>query len=101
MSMGSMLPPDSTATIGPSDFTAPVIIAATATAPAGSTTSFARSSSTSRARAMSSSDTVTTSSIVSRMIAKLSSPGRYTAMPSAMVGTTGTWRGSPAASDAM
>ena len=49
------------------------------------------------ARAVSSSLTVTTSSTVSCTIAKFSAPGRLTAMPSAMVGVTGTSVRAPAA----
>ena len=80
-----MLPPDSTATTGGRPPTAPAISAATPTAPAGSTTSLSRSMSMTIARAMSSSVTVTTSSTSSLMWANVMSPGRPTAMPSAIV----------------
>ncbi len=94
-----MLPPERIATTvpGPSAGTRPARIAATPTAPAGSTTSLARSSSTRRARAMSSSVTVTTASTASRTISKLRMPGLLTAMPSAIVATTPISVGSPAA----
>src|SRR6218665_2933899 len=72
------------------------MIAATDTAPAGSTTSLARSSRTRSARAISSSDTVTIWSTNSCTRGKVISPGRYTAIPSAMVGTTATCYGDPA-----
>ena len=59
--------------------------AATAAAPAGSTTSLARSRQCSSARDSASSSTVTTSSTRSRTSGNVTSPGRPTAMPSAIV----------------
>ena len=99
MTIGSMFPPDNKTTVLPTASIFSARIAATPTAPAGSTTSFARSSNITNARAMSSSLTVTTSSTVSLMMSKLSFPGRATAMPSAMVGFISIDVGSPAASD--
>ena len=61
-SSGSMLPPDSTATIGPSKSCGESSSAATAAAPAGSTTTLARSISASSARDSDSSETVRISS---------------------------------------
>ncbi len=50
-------------------------------------------------QAISSSSTVTISSTSSRMSGSVRSPGRLTAMPSAIVRATGTATGSPAASE--
>ena len=84
-SSGSMLPPESTATAGVSNAVGLSRSAATAAAPAGSTTILARSISASSARDSDSSETVTISSTWSRTAAKVMSPGRPTAMPSAIV----------------
>ena len=84
-SSGSMLPPESTTTTGGSNARGSSSSAATPAAPAGSTTSFARSRQSSRARDSDSSETVTTSSTRSRTSANGTSPGRPTAMPSAIV----------------
>ena len=75
-------------------------MAATAAAPAGSTTIFARSTRASRARDSDSSETVRISSQWSRTAAKVMSPGHPTAMPSAIVvidvsGTGAPWRSDP------
>ena len=94
-----MLPPESTATTGAVTSTAPASSAATPTAPAGSTTCLPRSSSISSAREMSSSETVTTSSTSLRTWVKVSSPGRPTAIPSAIVANEGRRTGSPARSE--
>src|SRR3954454_5899335 len=83
--IGSMLPPERTATIGVSKRRGWSVTAATAAAPAGSTTCLARSISMSRAWDSDSSFTVTTSSTSWRTVANGTSPGRPTAMPSAMV----------------
>ncbi|CAB4558290.1 unannotated protein [freshwater metagenome] len=64
---------------------APDIIAATPTAPAGSTTILERSSSKTIALAISSSETVTTLSMFFLIRAKGIAPGLLTAIPSAMV----------------
>ena len=74
--------------------------AATPTAPAPSTTSFARSSSRTIASAVSSSLTTTTSSTKRATSGRVSSPGRFTAMPSAIVEAALTATGAPAASAA-
>ncbi len=99
MSSGSMFPPESTTTVLPVAETAPWMIAATPAAPAGSTTSFARSRRMTSARAISSSLTVTTSSTNSATSGNVMSPGRATAMPSAIVGWSWIVVGSPAASE--
>ena len=79
---------------------APRASAATPAAPAGSTTCLARSRQSSRARASAASDTVTIrSSDAARMLNGMS-PGRCTAMPSAIVGPPTTCTGSPAATEA-
>src|SRR5699024_7934038 len=80
----------------PSAFNFPVMMAATGAAPAGSTTIFDRSSKNTMAAAISSSDTVTTSSQYSWMMSKGTSPGRPTALPSAMVATLSSETGLPA-----
>ena len=98
-SSGSMLPPDSTATAGVSKPPGLSSSAATAAAPAGSTTCLARSTSASRARDSDSSETVTISSTWSRTAAKVMSPGRPTAMPSAIVLIDSSGTGFPAASE--
>ena len=95
-----MLPPDSTATEGVEYAVGSSSRAATAAAPAGSTIIFARSTSASSARDMDSSETVTMSSTYSRTAAKVISPGRPTAMPSAMVFMDSRRTGAPDSSDA-
>ena len=73
--------------------------AATPTAPAPSTTSFAFSISSTIASATSSSGTTTTSSNHERISESVRSPGRLTAMPSAIVSFDGAATGSPRRSD--
>ena len=80
-----MLPPESTATVGVEKRPGSSRMAATAAAPAGSTTSLARSSVASTARDSDASETVMISSTRSRTAANVTSPGRPTAMPSAIV----------------
>ena len=80
-----MLPPESSASAGPSPPALPASSAATPTAPAPSTTSFARSSSSTIASQISSSVTLTRSSSVWSRIALVSSPTDLTAIPSAIV----------------
>ena len=92
-----MLPPESTATAGVSKCVGVSSRAATAAAPAGSTTILARSTRASSARDSDSSETVTISSTWSRTAAKVMSPGRPTAMPSAIVVIDVSGTGSPAA----
>src|SRR5690625_5375779 len=91
MSIGSILPPDNTATMDsdstPSSCNFPVINAATGAAPAGSTTIFERSSKNTIAAAISSSVTVTTSSQSSLITSNGTSPGQPTAIPSAILAT--------------
>src|SRR5690625_4275700 len=103
MSIGSIFPPDNTATVDaesmPTSYNLPVISAATGAAPAGSTTIFERSSRHTMAAALSSSVTVTTSSQSSLIIANGTSPGRPTAIPSAIVATLSNAAGLPATND--
>ena len=94
-----MLPPETTATQGVGKRAGSSSRAATAAAPAGSETSFARSASASTARARESSETVTTSSTWSRTAANVRSPGRPTAMPSAIVRICSSGVGRPASSE--
>ena len=75
------------------------MIAATAAAPDGSTISFARSAIATSARDIDSSETVTISSTYSWTIAKVMSPGRPTAMPSAIVVIFSSSTGAPPASE--
>ncbi len=84
-----MFPPESTATARLAE-TLPLTSAASATAPAPSTTVFSRSSRCTITRAISASVTVTTSSTSSRIRPKVISPGRFTAIPSAIVWVCGT-----------
>ena len=74
----------------------PPTIAAAAAAPAPSTSSLWRSSSRLMVSTISSSVTDTSSSTVSRTIGNVSAPGRFTAMPSAIVSTRVTGAISPA-----
>ena len=93
----STLPPETRQTVfRPSVFTLPNMQAATGVAPAPSATVFCSSISARMAEAISSSVTVTTSSTYSLQRAKVRSPGRFTAMPSAMVATPESSVGSPA-----
>ncbi len=86
--VASMLPPDTTATAFlPSVFTLPVIKAATDAAPAPSAITLVLSASRYIASAISLSSTSTTSSTYLSMNDMVSSPGRLTAMPSAIVST--------------
>ena len=73
------------------------MIAATAAAPEGSTTILARSSSITSARDIESSETVRISSPCSWMAANGMSPGRATAMPSAIVVICSSATGAPGA----
>ena len=84
-SVGSMLPPERIATVGSSPGTRPASSAATAAAPAPSTTSFARSVRSTIAWLISSSLTVTIDSSRSPRRLEVSSPGCLTAIPSAIV----------------
>ena len=77
--------------------TAPLISAATAIAPAPSVTSFARSASRTIASTITSSPTVTMPSSQRSISGRVSSPGRLTAMPSAIVRALGVSTGSWAA----
>ena len=81
-----MLPPESTTTTGGSKAPGSASSAATPAAPAGSTTCFARSRQSSRPRASAASDTATIRSAAQARIANGMSPGRCTAIPSAIVG---------------
>ena len=94
-----MLPPESTATTGVPKCCGWSSTAATAAAPAGSTTSLARSTRASTARDSESSETVSISSTWSRTAANGRSPGRPTAMPSAIVFIEGSCCGRPASSE--
>src|SRR5580693_437914 len=69
-------------------------------APAGSTTCLARSRQSSRPRASAASDTVTIRSAAQARIENGMSPGRWTAIPSAMVGSPMHCTGCPSAIDA-
>ena len=93
------MPPESTATTGVANAFGWSSTAATAAAPAGSTTIFARSSSITSAREMESSETVTMSSTYFWIEANGTSPGQATAMPSAIVVICSTASGSPRRSD--
>ena len=86
-SSSSMLPPESTTAVLPSaaGSTLPPINAASPTAPAPSTTSLASASSAAIASPTSSSETTTTRSTQRSTSARVSSPGRFTAIPSATV----------------
>src|SRR5215208_5825865 len=97
----STLPPERTATVVPvcAACTWPPSSAATPTAPAPSTTSFARSISTTIAAAVSSSPTTTTSSAQRSRSRSVRSPGRLTAIPSAIVSAEVAGTGSPRLSD--
>src|ERR1700712_410242 len=95
---GSTLPPETTATTGDGQRPGYSATAATAAAPAGSTSSLPRSRLASTARDSASSLTVTISATWVLTCANVSSPGRGTAMPSAIVAPT-TDTGSPAASE--
>ncbi len=77
----------------------PASSAAAPTAPAPSTTSLARSSRNTIASAISSSVTATTSSTQRSISDSVSSPGRLTAIPSAMVRADWTATGFPSLSD--
>ena len=84
----STLPPERMQTVClPAMGSLPNMAAATLTAPAPSVTSFSFSISAKIAVAISSSLTVTTSSTYLRIMARVVSPGRLTAMPSAKVAT--------------
>ena len=93
------MPPERTATIGVPNLFGWSMTAATAAAPDGSTTILARSSSSTSACDIDSSETVTTSSTCSWMVANGTSPGRATAMPSAIVVIRSSATGEPARSD--
>ena len=93
------MPPDSTATVGVPNSCGWSMIAATAAAPEGSTTSLARSRSSTSARDIDSSETVMTSSTCSWIAAKGTSPGHATAMPSAIVVIFSSATGVPVRSD--
>src|SRR3954464_3934010 len=81
-----MFPPDRTIATGPRPLPIrPPRSAATPTAPAPSTTSFARSSRSTIASLISSSVTATTSSQTDWRMRDVSSPGAFTAIPSAIV----------------
>src|ERR1044072_7075147 len=105
--VGSMLPPERSATAGPSPPALPESSAATPTAPAPSTTSFVRSSKSTIASQISSSVTEIRSSSTSSRIAPVVSPTCLTAIPSAIVGPSSPPRpqrkrdprGEPAAAD--
>ena len=79
-----MLPPESTATAGVGNRSGWSRTAATATAPAGSTTILARSSSSTSACEIDSSETVTMSSTWAMISANGTVPGQATAIPSAI-----------------
>ena len=96
---GSTLPPESTATTGVGNRRGCSSSAATAAAPAGSTSSFARSRQYSSARDSASSSTVTISSTSAFTCGNVTSPGRPTAIPSARVRIAGSGTGACAASD--
>ena len=96
---GSTLPPESVMAIGGVKFSGCAITAATAAAPPGSTSIFERSRSSRTAREISSSVTVTMGIWCSAMMAKGTSPGVPTAMPSAMELRSNRVTGLPAASD--
>src|SRR4051812_12038796 len=97
----STLPPLRTTHVVPRGAAAvcPPMSAATPTAPAPSTTSFAFSMQSTIASATSSSGTTTTSSSQCRTSGRVSSPGRFTAMPSAIVSADGTPTDSPRRND--
>src|SRR4051812_30867650 len=97
----STLPPLSTTHVVPrgAAFVWPPSSAATPTAPAPSTTSLAFSMHSTMASATSSSGTTTTSSSQRRTSGSVRSPGRLTAMPSAIVNAEETPTGSPRRSD--
>ncbi len=99
ISTGSTLPPESTATTGPSKVSGAASSAATGLAPAGSTTSLARSRQSSSAADNWSSLTVRTSSTSSPTIPNGTTPGRPTLMPSAIVAGFSNDIGRPAASE--
>ena len=80
-----MFPPESSGTVVPVPATLPLRSAATPTAPAPSTTSFVRSSRSTIASLICSSVTETMSSSTRSRIDIVSSPGFFTAMPSAIV----------------
>src|ERR671936_257978 len=84
-SVASMFPPERTIPTGPSPGTFPARSAATPTAPAPSTTSFARSSRRTIAVEISSSDTDTSPLSSPSRIDIVNSPGALTAIPSAIV----------------
>ena len=75
--------------------TRPASSAATPTAPAPSTYSFARSISSTIASAIDSSSTVTISSIQCSISGRVIAPGVFTAIPSASVATGPTGAASP------
>ena len=83
--VGSMFPPERMGIAIPDPPARPASSAATPTAPAPSTTSFARSSSNTIASLISSSVTATMSSRTSSRIRLVHSPGSLTAIPSAIV----------------
>ncbi len=85
-----MFPPARRAQTGPPPPTRPARTAATGAAPAPSTTSFDRSRRRTIACEISSSSTTTTSSISSSRISRVSVPGCFTAMPSAIVAPDGS-----------
>ena len=85
-----MFPPESITTVFPFSFSLPARIAATPTAPAGSTTCFALSKITKIALAISFSLTVTTFSMFFLISSKGIRPGFETAIPSAIVGVIAT-----------
>src|SRR5438105_956079 len=84
-SVASMFPPERRIATGPSPGTLPARSAATPTAPAPSTTSFARSSRRTIAVEISSSETDTSALSVASRIDIVNSPGALTAIPSAIV----------------
>ena len=81
-----MLPPESTTTTGGTKSRGCSSRAATPAAPASSTTCLARSRQSSSPRDRLSSETVTTRAAWPERMPNGMSPGRLTAMPSAMVG---------------
>ncbi len=94
-----MLPPESTATTGPSKASGRSSSAAIGLAPAGSTTSLSRSRLTSSAREIDSSETVRTPSASVLITSNGMSPGRPTMMPSAIVAKRSSETGRPAANE--
>ena len=96
----STLPPETTHTVLPAVVSTFLNMhAATGVAPAPSATVFCTSIKARMAEAISSSRTVTISSTYSRHSWKVRSPGRLTAMPSAMVATLPSSTGRPCRMD--